>query len=89
MSYQSKWEFRQIGNPFPFENTSLYHERLIKNRLNVETLEAYAKEFGIYLFAPSFYKNESFSISTYETLIEMLQDRFITPICMSLKHKNQ
>ena len=51
----SKWEFHQYGEPFSFEDISLYKKRPIKDRLTPEILDSYAKEFGVDFFNEDFY----------------------------------
>jgi hypothetical protein len=49
------WEFRQSGEPFPFEDLSRYAARRIKDRLPVELLLEYLEHFDIDLFNAEFY----------------------------------
>ncbi|MCX6317004.1 MAG: hypothetical protein NTW29_06920 [Bacteroidetes bacterium] len=50
-----KWIFYQQGEALPFENTSQYTEKLVKNKFNQATLHKYATEMGLDPFNPAFY----------------------------------
>lgn len=52
---ESRWEFHQFGEPFPFEDQDAYKERLIKKRLTAELLDRYCREIGIRLTDEDFY----------------------------------
>ncbi|MFD1709579.1 hypothetical protein FVQ98_11215 [Ottowia sp. GY511] len=52
---ESKWEFREHGEPLPFEEFGSYRERRIKDRLTPEMIERYCGYLGISLFDLSFY----------------------------------
>ena len=42
-----KWVFYENGVPLPFENLSLYKNRLIKTRLNTEIIRSYLLQMGV------------------------------------------
>lgn len=51
-----EWEFRQEGEPFPFEEVARYKKRRIRDRFPVELLVEYLKPFEIDLFNADFYR---------------------------------
>jgi hypothetical protein len=50
-----KWEFTEQGTPLPFEDTSAYKARKVKERFSFEALDRYAKALGISPFDEGFY----------------------------------
>jgi hypothetical protein len=51
----SKWEWVDYGEAFPFEQVEKYSARRIKDRLTFEMIGEYCLNFGIHLFDPDFY----------------------------------
>ncbi|WP_241236062.1 hypothetical protein [Eikenella corrodens] len=56
---ESRWEFVEQGEPFPFEEIAQYQARRIKDRLTPEMVERYCSHFGIDLFNPDFYSGRA------------------------------
>ena len=56
---ESRWEFEEWGEPFPFEELEQYQARRIKDRLTPEMVERYCSHFGIDLFNPDFYSGRA------------------------------
>lgn len=56
---ESRWEFEEWGDPFPFEEVEQYQARRIKDRLTPEMVERYCSHFGIDLFNPDFYSGRA------------------------------
>jgi hypothetical protein len=56
---ESRWEFEEWGEPFPFEEMEQYQARRIKDRLTPEMVERYCSHFGIDLFNPDFYSGRA------------------------------
>lgn len=52
---ESKWEFREYGEPLPFEESDAYKARRIKDRLTPDMIERYCGHLGISLFDLDFY----------------------------------
>lgn len=50
-----KWVFAQSGTPLPFEDTSLYKARDVKQRFNFDTLQQYLKNLNLFPFEEDFY----------------------------------
>lgn len=50
-----KWKFGQDGEPFSFEDQSLYAAKKIRDRFTFETLERYLAHMGLHPFTPSWY----------------------------------
>ncbi|MDR1290177.1 MAG: hypothetical protein LBK06_03150 [Planctomycetaceae bacterium] len=50
-----KWIFGESGNPLPFENTTIYKKRRIKERFTEELLISYCEKLGIRLLDEDFY----------------------------------
>ena len=48
---ESRWEFVEQGEPFPFEEVEQYQARRIKDRLTPEMVERYCSHLGIDLAA--------------------------------------
>ena len=49
------WEFNQYRDPLPFEDTSRYTTRPIRNRFTFEMLRSYLKALGLRPFDEDFY----------------------------------
>jgi len=56
---ESRWEFEEWGEPFPFEEVEQYQARRIKDRLTPEMVERYCGHLGIDLFNPDFYSGRA------------------------------
>lgn len=56
---ESRWEFVEQGEPFPFEEVEQYQARRIKDRLTPEMVERYCGHLGIALFNPDFYSGRA------------------------------
>ena len=56
---ESRWEFVEQGEPFPFEEVEQYQARRIKDRLTPEMVERYCGHLGIDLFNPDFYSGRA------------------------------
>jgi hypothetical protein len=52
---ESRWEWHENGEPFPWEEFETYKERRIKDRLTPAMVERYCRHFGIELFDPDYY----------------------------------
>lgn len=50
-----KWDFHQMGEPFPFEELERYNEKLARNRFTPDMLERYCQQVGIDFFNEDFY----------------------------------
>jgi hypothetical protein len=44
---EDRWTFYQNGEPLPFEDLSLYENKRIKDRINMDVIIRYVKELGI------------------------------------------
>jgi hypothetical protein len=53
---ESRWEFEEYGEPFPFEHLEKYGERRIKDRLSFEMVGEYCGHLGIRLYDPDAYE---------------------------------
>ena len=53
---ESRWEFHESGEPFPFEQVGKYTERRIKDRLSFEMVGDYCQHLGIRLYDPDAYE---------------------------------
>jgi hypothetical protein len=51
-----RWEFGQDGDPFPFEETTRYSARRIRDRLPEDVVLDYLRHFEIDLFNTDFYR---------------------------------
>jgi hypothetical protein len=49
-----RWTFEQAGEPYPFEDLSVYQRRRKRDRFNREILEGYLRNFGIRPFEDDF-----------------------------------
>lgn len=54
---ERRWDFDNLGEPLPFEDTSLYQQRSIKKRFTSETLHGYMRALGIDMYAPGYFQN--------------------------------
>ena len=61
----TKWIFFTKGDPLPYEDVSVYENRLMKNKFNVEIIKAYLKAEGIDF--DTLFNNEYTGVK-YETL---------------------
>jgi hypothetical protein len=52
---ESRWEWGDYYEPFPFEELETYKAKRIKDRLTPEMVERYCRYFGIELFDTDFY----------------------------------
>ena len=43
----TRWQFYTKGDPLPYEDVSIYENRLMKNKFNVEIIKTYLKAEGI------------------------------------------
>jgi hypothetical protein len=50
-----KWEFKQVGQPFPFEQVERYQAKRKKDRFDFALLKAYLQVFGLFPFESDFY----------------------------------
>lgn len=57
MNDGGRWVFQQIGEPFAFEEPTLYDAQRIKDRFTHATLRHYLAEFSAFPFDPDFYLN--------------------------------
>lgn len=62
---ESRWEFHEHGQRFPFEEVDRYESKRIKDRLTPEMIERYCAHLGINLFDPDFYFGKGYVINTY------------------------
>ncbi|MCW2601817.1 MAG: Uncharacterized protein JWM02_3646 [Frankiales bacterium] len=62
---ESRWQFRQYGDPLPFEDVEQYRAKKLKDRLTVDMVERYCSHLGIELFDPDFYAGEGHIIHSY------------------------
>lgn len=53
-----KWQFEQAGEPLPFEDTSHYAARRVRERFPAELLAHYLGALGLTPFQESFYRHE-------------------------------
>jgi hypothetical protein len=56
---ESRWEWDEGGDPFPWEETETYKEKRIKDRLTPDMVERYCKHLGIDLFDPDYYSGRA------------------------------
>lgn len=56
---ESRWEWHENGDPFPWEKTENYKKRIIKERLTPDMVESYCENFGIKLFDPDYYSGRA------------------------------
>lgn len=69
--WDNRWDFYQEGEPFPFEQTERYAERIKRKRLTTDMVLEYAREMGWDLRDPRFWKpSEDASYLTYEFIPE-------------------
>lgn len=69
--WDDRWDFYQEGDPFPFEQTERYTERIKRKRLTTEMVLDYAREMGWDLRDPHFWTpSEDASYLTYEFIPE-------------------
>jgi hypothetical protein len=61
---ESRWEFREDGDPLPFEELEKCRAKKITDRLTVDMIERYAAHLGIHLFDPYFYAGEAHVVHT-------------------------
>lgn len=59
---ESRWEFREYGERFPFEETENYSAKKIRDRLTLPMMERYCRHFGIELLDPDFYVGEGYLV---------------------------
>jgi hypothetical protein len=59
------WEFKQWGDPLPFEEIGAYSAKLKRDRLNIDMIERYCRHLGIELFDPEFYCGPAFIVEAY------------------------
>lgn len=65
---ESRWEWHEGGDPFPWEEFETYKERRIKDRMTPEMVERYCRHFGIELFDPDYYAGRATLISFHPML---------------------
>lgn len=53
------WDFYEIGEPFPFEQTEKYKERIKKKRLTNDMILDYAEAMGYDVRNPEFWKSDN------------------------------
>ena len=53
------WDFYEIGEPFPFEQTEKYKERIKKKRLTNDMILDYAEAMGYDVRNPDFWKSDN------------------------------
>ena len=51
-----RWVFGQSGDPFPFEDTDRYSQRIKRKRFNRNILEEYLSNFGVFPFDDNFFQ---------------------------------
>ena len=54
-----RWDFYEIGEPFPFEQTEKYKERIKKKRLTNDMILDYAEAMGYDVRNPEFWKSDN------------------------------
>ncbi len=54
-----RWDFYEIGEPFPFEQTEKYKERIKKKRLTNDMILDYAEAMGYDVRNPDFWKSDN------------------------------
>jgi hypothetical protein len=54
-TYQSRWEWHEMGEPFPFEMTDRYEAKRVKDRFDLALLNGYCAALGIDRANPDFY----------------------------------
>ena len=54
-----RWDFYEKGEPFPFEQTEKYKERIKKKRLTNDMILDYAEAMGYDVRNPDFWKSDS------------------------------
>jgi hypothetical protein len=57
-----RWAWDQSGDPLPFEETSQYESRRIRDRLTPEMLDRYCTAIGIRAFDDAFYGSEGYLV---------------------------
>jgi hypothetical protein len=63
-----RWVFSATGTVQPYEKTSQYEARRIRDRFTPEMLEEYCAAIGIRLFAADFYGSAAILIKVYDPL---------------------
>lgn len=64
---ESRWEWYEGGDPFPWEEFETYKEKRIKHRLTPEMVERYCGHLGIDLFDPDYYAGRATLITLRPT----------------------
>ncbi len=54
-----RWDFYEEGNPFPFEQTEKYKERIKKKRLTNDMILDYAEAMGYDVRNPDFWESDN------------------------------
>ena len=54
-----RWDFYEIGEPFPFEQTEKYKERIKKKRLTNDMILDYAEAMGYDVRNPDFWESDN------------------------------
>ena len=70
-----RWDFYEIGEPFPFEQTEKYKERIKKKRLTNDMILDYAEAMGYDVRNPEFWKSDNATYLEWSWIPVTKQDK--------------
>lgn len=74
-----RWEFRQSGDPFPFEDANQYEARKVSKRFSFESFAKILHHLGIHPFTPNFYLPKG-SDTAYMVRVQWKKRRLIRDV---------
>ncbi|UEA60031.1 hypothetical protein LK459_03875 [Gordonia otitidis] len=60
----ARWRFEQQGEPLPFEDTSAYQRRRVKDRFTEQMLLDFAAHLGLFPMDEDFYADHGVLVTT-------------------------